>query len=36
MINKIKNAIKRWWRRNIIDWCPPELEDEEFSNKYRK
>lgn len=27
--------IKNWWRKHIVDVCPPELEDEEFSEKYR-
>ncbi len=35
IIKKIKDHISLWWRRNIVDNCPPELEDEEFSEKYR-
>jgi hypothetical protein len=35
IIKKIKDNISSWWRRNIVDYCPPELEDEEFSEKYR-
>ena len=27
--------IKNWWKKHIVDVCPPELEDEEFSEKYR-
>ena len=32
---KIIEYIKKWWRKHIIDNCPPELEDDEFSEKYR-
>lgn len=32
---KIKEIIKRWWKSHVIDRCPPELEDEEFSDKNR-
>jgi hypothetical protein len=35
MVNKIKLYIRNWWVKHIIDYCPPELEDEEFSDKYR-
>jgi hypothetical protein len=35
MVNKIKLFIRNWWSKHIIDKCPPELEDEEFSDKYR-
>lgn len=35
MINKFKMCIMSWWKRHIVDDCPPELEDEEFSDKYR-
>lgn len=34
-MKRIIEYIKGWWRRHIIDWCPPELEDDEFSEKYR-
>ena len=34
MISKLFKYIKNWWKRHIVDDCPPELEDE-FSNKYR-
>ena len=34
-MNKILNYIKNWWKKHIIDVCPPHLEGEEFSNKYR-
>lgn len=34
-MKRIIEYIKSWWRRHIIDWCPPELEDDEFSEKYR-
>jgi len=27
--------LKLWWRKHIIDVCPPELEDIEFSEKFR-
>jgi hypothetical protein len=33
-MGKIIEYIKKWWRKNIIDECPPELEDE-YSNKNR-
>jgi hypothetical protein len=36
MLKKIITYLKGWWKRNIVDECPPELEDEEFSEKYRK
>lgn len=35
MIKKIKLYIISWWKRHIVDVCPTELEDEEFSEKYR-
>jgi len=35
MLNKLKLYFISWWKRNIVDYCPPELEDEEFSDKYR-
>ena len=34
-MKKILNFIKTWWKKHIVDYCPPELEDDEFSNKYR-
>jgi hypothetical protein len=34
-MKKILNFIKTWWKKHIVDVCPPELEDDEFSNKYR-
>lgn len=36
MFKKIINYLKGWWKRNIVDDCPPELADDEFSEKYRK
>ena len=36
MIKRIKEWVKSWWKRNIVDDCPPELEEYEFSDKYRK
>jgi hypothetical protein len=36
MLKKIKLKLKNWWRKHIIDVCPPELEDIEFSEKFRK
>ena len=36
MIKRIKEWVKSWWKRNIVDGCPPELEEYEFSDKYRK
>lgn len=35
MIKKIKSYIKNWWKKHIVDYCPPDIEDDEFSNKYR-
>ncbi len=35
MLIKVKEWFRKWWKRNIVDYCPPELEDEEFSNKHR-
>lgn len=32
---RLVNFIKNWWRKHIADDCPPELEEDEFSNKYR-
>lgn len=34
MLKTIYKYIKEWWRRHIVDVCPPELEDE-FSDKNR-
>lgn len=31
----IINFLKKWWKRVIVDICPEELEDTEFSQKYR-
>ena len=28
-------VIKRWWKKHIADNCPPDLDDHEFSEKYR-
>lgn len=36
MFKKVINYLKGWWKRHIIDDCPPELVDEEFSDKYRR
>ena len=36
IIKKFKNYLKGWWKRHIIDECPPELVDIEFSDKFRK
>jgi hypothetical protein len=34
-MNKILSCIRNWWGKHIISYCPPELEDDEFSDKYR-
>lgn len=34
-MKKIISFLKNWCRKHIVDNCPPELEDEEFSDKYR-
>lgn len=34
-MRKIINCIKNWWKKHIVDVCPPHLEDDEFSDKYR-
>ncbi len=36
MLSKIKKYLKGWWKRHIIDDCPPELVEHEFSDKYRR
>ena len=36
MLQKIKTYLKNWWSRNIVDDCPLELEEYEYSEKYRK
>jgi|688.fasta_scaffold828254_3 hypothetical protein len=35
MLEKIKLFINKWWKKYIVDYCPPELEEDEFSDKYR-
>lgn len=35
MKNIVVNFLKKWWKRIIVDVCPKELEDTEFSEKYR-
>jgi len=35
MIVRFLNFMRYWWKKHIADVCPPELEDEEFSEKYR-
>lgn len=34
-MKKIINFIKKWIKKHLIDNCPKELEEEEFSNKNR-
>lgn len=34
-MKKIISFLKNWWRKHIADVCPPHLEDDEFSEKYR-
>jgi hypothetical protein len=34
-MSRLMEYIRKWWRKHIADVCPPELEDEEFSEKYR-
>ena len=36
MISKIIISIKSWWKKHIIDYVPKDLEDYEFSEKWRK
>ena len=36
MLQKIKTYLKNWWKRNIVDDCPPELEEYVYSKNYRK
>jgi len=36
MFKIILSYFKNWWKRHIVDDCPPELMDDEFSEKYRK
>jgi len=35
-IKKLLDYIKNWWKKHIVDVCPPHLEDDEFSEKHRK
>jgi len=35
MLKKLKLFLLGWFKRHIADDCPPHLENEEFSNKYR-
>tara|TARA_B100000963_G_C22372591_1_gene556563 strand:- start:198 stop:302 length:105 start_codon:yes stop_codon:yes gene_type:complete len=34
-MGKFLNFLRSWWKEHIADVCPPELEEEEFSEKYR-
>lgn len=34
-MNRLVGILRLWWKKHIADVCPPELEDEEFSEKYR-
>ena len=36
MKNNISNFLKKWWKCVIVDLCPKELEDIEFSEKFRE
>ncbi len=36
MFKKFKKWFKTWWKKHIIDECPPDLVDYEFSDKFRK
>lgn len=35
-MKNIKRYFREWWKKHIIDECPQELSDVEFSNKHRK
>ena len=35
-MSKLIECVRKWWRKHIVDVCPPNLEDDEFSEKYRK
>jgi hypothetical protein len=35
MLSRLVRILRVWWKKHIVDVCPPELEDEEFSEKYR-
>lgn len=35
MIKRIVKSINVWWKKHIIDECPKELEEYEFSDKNR-
>jgi hypothetical protein len=35
MFKVLYNKIKSFWRKHIISYVPPELEDDEFSDKFR-
>lgn len=34
-MSRLMECIRKWWRKHIVDVCPPDLEDDEFSEKYR-
>jgi len=34
-MKKIISCLKNWWKKHIVDVCPPNLEDDEFSEKHR-
>ena len=34
-MSRLIEYIRKWWRKHIVDVCPPELEGDEFSEKYR-
>jgi hypothetical protein len=36
MIKYIKDKIRIWWKKHIADYPPKEIEDIEFSEKFRK
>ena len=36
MFSSIILWIKKWWKRHIADYVPKDLEDYEFSEKWRK
>ena len=35
MIQRFKNWLKGWWKRHIVDVCPPQLEEYEFGDKWK-
>jgi hypothetical protein len=35
MFNKFRIWLKNWWRKHIVDECPPHLEEYEYGDKWK-